>query len=349
MEQPVEKAQTIETAAAPVCAGCNAPLAEPVPRNPICPDCRQRFIRYPIPHWIKGFGAGVLLLMIFCLYQLPANLKTGIHYKRGLMAAGSRNYRTAQKEFQQAVLREPGFLEAQCRLLVAAYYNHDYITLGNVAVQLEGKNVEDAALYHEVSRVMNLANQYFPSDSFMHFTEQLALPEDSIPINAYTQYLAQHPEDTYASLYLTQRLMSVENYAAADSLLNKRLELQPALRMHQVYKVQVKRDLQQFDSAYFYAEKLLAMNEQDVFALSSKARILLQQKKDSEALEVAKQAHELDGHDGHAAATLVLAYHYNHDTHKRDALLKKAESDTTIAEYIGIAKDIISGKASFRN
>jgi hypothetical protein len=117
----------------------------------------------------------------------------------------------------------------------------------------------------------------------------------------------------------------------------------PALAL----KITAKRELLQFDSAHFYAEKLLAVNRQNVYALSTKARILLKQKKDQEAL--AKQGYQLNDQDGHSTATLAMAYHFTNDTKGRDALLKKAESDTTIAEYITVAKDIISGKESFRN
>lgn len=347
----VDELTAAETAAPaePLCAGCQAPLAQPLPRTPVCPSCREQFIRYPIPFWIKAFGAGVLLVVCFCLYTFPKNLQTGIHFKRGVAAAEARNYRTAQKEFGEALQREPGFLEAQCRLLVAAFHNDDFTTVAGLSAQLEGKNIEDGELFSEVSGAVNTMNSYFPTDSFTAFAAGFAQPEDSIPAEAYRGYLARYPGDAYATLRLAGIYLDHDDYAAADQLINPLLESHPDLHPAVAVKISAKRDLLQFDSAYYYADRLLAANHEYVYALSSKARVLLKEKKGRQALDLAKQGHSMDAADGHATATLALAYHFNRDTKSRDALLAKASGDTANAYYINIAKDIISGKEPFRD
>jgi hypothetical protein len=347
----VEEVQELETAApsTPVCAGCTAPLAMPAPRTPLCPDCRDQFIRFPIPFWIRVFGGGVLLVVLFCLYRLPENLKTGIHFKRGKAAAESHNYVSAQKEFELAVGREPGFLEAQCRLLLAAYHNDDYTTVYGVSNTLQGKSIEDNELLNEMTGVVTTMNRYFPTDSFRVFTERWALPEDSIPVNAYTQYMAQNPDDDYATLRLGSILLDKEAYGTVDSLMDGLLQKHPGFHPALTMKVSAKRNRLQFDSAHYFADQLLAENHENVYALSAKARTLLKEKKDREALALAKRGYALNEREGHTIATLALAYHFNNDAKSRDALLKKAESDTAAAEYITMAKDIISGKESFRD
>jgi hypothetical protein len=99
--------------AGPVCAGCEGPLYEQKGRTPICNECRERFIRYPIPGWIKIFGGAILLLMVFGLTRLPANLSAAIHQKRGERAMAEHRYATAQRA--NLYRREPA--PAHCRLL----------------------------------------------------------------------------------------------------------------------------------------------------------------------------------------------------------------------------------------
>lgn len=347
----VDELPAVDTAApaGAVCAGCQAPLTEPLPRTPLCPSCREGFIRYPIPLWIKAFGGGVLLLVVFCLGQFPKNLQTGIHYKRGVAAAESRNYGTAQKEFEAAVLREPGFVEAQCRLLLAAYQNDDYETAYAVAGRLQDKAIDDDGLLNEMTGAMLTMQRYFPTDSFQAFAARWGVPEDSIPVEAYTLHLAQHPGDDYAALRLGSILLDREAYGRVDTLMNGLLEQHPGFHPALNMKIAAKRNLEQFDSAHYYADQLLAENRQNIYALSSKARTLLKEARDREALAMAKECYALNDRDGHTIATLALAYHFNRDPKSRDALLQKAEGDTATASFITIAKDIISGKEPFRN
>lgn len=347
----VEEALPLETAApaTTLCAGCETPLGEPAPRTPFCPDCREKFIRFPIPLWIKAFGVGILVLLAFCLYRFPEHLQTGVHFKRGKAAAESHNYHTAQQEFGLTVERAPGFLEAQCRLLLAAFHNDDFTTAATMATRLEGKNIEDNDLYNEITGALNTMSRYIPSDSFNLFTEHMGLPADSIPAEAYTSYIQQHPGDDYAVLRLASAHLNADNNTAADSMTNTLLEKDPAFRPALAIKITAKRELLQFDSAHYFVAKLLAENHEDQYAINLKARILLKQKKDKEALALAKQGYSLNESDGYSAVTLAMAYHFNGDAKHREALLQKAESDSSNARYVTLARDYISGRKVFRN
>src|SRR5215212_8022139 len=119
MENNEEALMPVQEEEQLVCASCKTALSHQYYKVPLCTDCRNNFIKYPIPVWIKAFGIGVLLLMVFSLSQLSKNLTTGIHLQRGKEAAKQHNYLTAQHEFEQVVKKEPEYAEGQGHLLLA--------------------------------------------------------------------------------------------------------------------------------------------------------------------------------------------------------------------------------------
>jgi hypothetical protein len=99
--------QQEEPVSSDTCANCGSTLNFTPAKTPLCENCRSLFIRYPIPNWIKGFGVLIIAILLFSIFSLSKNLQTGIHYNRGLIAAKSKNYFTAEKEFGEVVSREP--------------------------------------------------------------------------------------------------------------------------------------------------------------------------------------------------------------------------------------------------
>lgn len=350
MEDSLElQSQGTEATTKPSCARCDCALINHHFKSNVCSDCRLYFIKYPIPPKIKAFGVGVLLLLLYALSSLPDNIKTGIHLKRGKVAAEKKAYATAQKEFAEVVKREPKFIEAQCRLLIAAYRNDDFTTVVNTYPAIDGKEIDDDNLYNEVEHTLLAVQRALPTDSFGVFIEEQKTTIDSIPTKALFSYLGYHQHDDFAKIRLTYNLVNEGDYTTADSLLNNLLsgdaDFIPALQL----KVPVKRELQQFDSSYHFINRLLSLNSQNIYALSCKVRTMLKEKKDLEALHLAKQYAKMYPSDGHLLSSLALAYHFNGDTKNRDLVLRNAAKDTSIASSLAYVNDVISGKEIFRN
>jgi hypothetical protein len=76
---------------------------------------------------------------------------------------------------------------------------------------------------------------------------------------------------------------------------------------------------------------------------------MLKEKKDAEALKLAKETSALDEKDTYAQATLAMAYHYNNNPASRDVVLQKMAKDSSAASMLTYVKDVISGKEFFRN
>lgn len=69
-----------------VCMNCGNPEIIKDALNPLCEECRAKFIKFPIPLWVKVFGGAIAALVIFSLFTLPANLSTGITFEKGIKA-----------------------------------------------------------------------------------------------------------------------------------------------------------------------------------------------------------------------------------------------------------------------
>lgn len=330
------------------CASCGLP-ADHTKSTPLCNACRKQFIAYPIPIWIKVFGGILLCILLFSLFTLPKNIQTGMHYKRGLKAMGERNYYTAETELTKVVEQEPDYLDARCQLLVASFYNRDFDAFFKTSAALDKKPIEDDALLSEMQALANKAVAYYPKDSFATIMQQYNMETDSIPETVYRTYIAAFPEDQFASFRLAGVLSDQNRYTEADSILSQLLRIEPEHHGALVLKASMKREQRQIDSSYYYINSLLAMNRQDIIALSSKVRTLLKEKKDSEALKLALQNNAMNGSDSYSLASLAMAYHFTNNTKARDEVVQKIANDSNAVGPLTYVKDIISGKEKFRN
>jgi tetratricopeptide (TPR) repeat protein len=330
------------------CASCGLP-ADHTTSTPLCTACRKQFIAYPIPLWIKAFGGVLLCILLFSLFTLPKNLQTGMHYKRGLKAMDEKNYQTAENELQKVLEQEPDYLDARCQLLIASYYNRDFSVFFKTSESLDKKQIEDDALFSHMQSLVNKAVSYYPKDSFTTIMQQYNMDADSIPESIYRTYIAAFPEDHFAAFRLAGILSDQDRYKEADSVVNQLLHMEPDHYGALILKASMKREQLQIDSSYYYINRLLAGNHQDVTALSSKVRTLLKEKKDDEALKLALQTTALNGSDAYSLASLAMAYHFTNKTKDRDDILHKIAKDSSAAGALTYVKDIINGKEKFRN
>jgi hypothetical protein len=329
------------------CLNCQQSLLFQTHKNQLCKSCREMFIKYPIPNWIKIFGIAILALVIYCLLSFPKNLQTGLQYKRGVEAFNKMNHVTAQNKFAEVLKKQPGFQKAQCYFILAAFYNLDLPSIVSTLQRLEGKKIEDEALYIDVSEIISKLDNYVPSDSFNVLLEKYGVI-DSIPENEIKDFLSNHG-DAYASTTFAGFLYDLKNFSYADSLLDLAFSYDAIYLPALMLKVPLKRDMSQIDSSHYYINKLLSINNESIYAFSSKVRTLLKEKKDADALKLAKECYSKNSSDHHVLASLALAYHYNNDFPNRDKLLSNAKKDSVMNSSFSFVNDIISGKEKFRN
>jgi hypothetical protein len=318
-------------------------------KTPLCDECRGKFINYPIPKWIKAFGIGIVAVLIFSLFSLSKNLQTGIHYRRGVDAATQKNYLTAEKEFQKVIKKEPDYKEGQTHLLIAAFYNGDMEAVRDAFLKIENETFAKDDLYAQVNAVLAKVGNYIPRDSFLTVLQKYGMNADSVPDKEFLDYLKKDSTDIYAACTYAGRLQDKKQLKQCDSILSVALAADPQYKLALQLKVPVKRELNQIDSAYYYVDQLLNINHQDLYALASEVRVLLKEKKDDEALALAKKCVAMDDKNAYSLCSLALAYHFKNDIADRNAIITNLEKDSSALNSLSYIKDVISGKEIFRN
>jgi thioredoxin-like negative regulator of GroEL len=327
----------------PVCRNCDSPNVLHGHPMLLCGDCRTKLINYPIPLWVKLFGAGIGVVLLISMIWLPKNLSAAISLTRAEKAEKRHDYVTGQRELEKAQKIVPNSTDVLEHLMIASYYNNDFATLYDASARLQNKTIEDSAIYEQLTTILNETKQYTPSDTFATAFKQYK--DLVVPDTALSRYVKKNPFDIYAVYTLASSYDDKQQYRSADSLLSRLLvidaEFFPALNL----KTRVKREIDQPDSSIFYCDKILALNHQSVYGMSSKARTFLKTGKKQEGLNLAKQCYQLDDKTPYNLATLAIAYHLNNDFKARDAVLTNAKKDTANAYYMNYANDIISNKA----
>jgi len=87
-ELSVEK--LVELQSSNLCINCGKCEADEKYPNKLCTDCRDSFIKFPIPLWIKIFAAAVGAVVLISMVTLPKSLSTSIHHKRGMNAEAEK-------------------------------------------------------------------------------------------------------------------------------------------------------------------------------------------------------------------------------------------------------------------
>lgn len=350
MEEPLNP----EVVSSRDCAGCGQPAMDGDHPTPLCADCRKHFTRFPIPLWIKAFAGGIGVLVLFSLFTFPKDLSVGISLEKGVRAEKEKKYVTAQRAMESVLEKVPGNVEAKGHLLIDAFYNEDLTTFGETYERLRFVNIEDHELLGTINYVMDKAAPYFSdsTDSFSVFKK--AYPAlTAIPDTGWRGYMKRNPHDLAALLAYAGQLYDQKDYVHCDSCLQYALkqdkEFFPALNL----MCSVKRKEHNLDSALFYNDRILDINKESPDGMASKARTLLMEKKDREALDLAMKSCELGKNDVYTQATLIMAYHYNNRLQDRDDLIKKvrviAAKDSGDNVNLKYVLDVIDNKEKFRD
>ena len=118
------------------CVNCgNSNIEEGYP-TALCSDCRQAFIKYPIPFGIKIFAAAVGVVLVLSLFTFPKHIAMALHLERGKRFEKNHRYKAAQQEFGEVIKKLPDNAEAAGRMAIAAFYNMDFEQVAKLELRL---------------------------------------------------------------------------------------------------------------------------------------------------------------------------------------------------------------------
>lgn len=264
--------ETVEGPPQPVngCVNCGNPAVLKEYPTKLCSECREKFIRFPVPKWLWAFAGALGLLLVFSLFSLPENIAAGIALEKGKKAEKRHLYVTAQREFKKVIEKEPSYVEAQSHLMKAAFYNLDFGTFGMALKSLEKKDIEDRELFSELDQLVVKSGNYFPKDSLQQLTNRYDSLKTDLPDNVLLAYIIEHDTDVYAKFMYTSRLYDKKNYAVCDSISYKILETDPSFIPTLSLLTSSERETGNYPASVKYCERLLDINSEYSFAIGSK-------------------------------------------------------------------------------
>jgi hypothetical protein len=306
------------------CVSCKAKPALVGYPTALCSDCRRHFIRFPIPLWIRIFGVAVLLIVLFACVFLPRQLSTGIHKARGEKAESEHRYLTAYKEFKLAEKGLPDNTELRAHLVITGIYNENDDDIHKYGRLITDKSLDNEDLNRDLNKASEVLDYYILSEQMKDLNERFP---DGIPDTAFQHALDKHPDDYIVQYYWAMNLDLKEDLPgaakAASTILYKNPMDVPALKLAD--QVAVERKL--YDSALDYCDRMLALNQENLFALSGKARNLLRLGRVKEAEGPAETGYKLDDTSAYTVGTMALLYHCQKQDAKARPLIQQLQKD----------------------
>lgn len=280
-------------------------------------------INRSVPKWAE---AVVLILIAVTLYSftiLPSAVKTVIAYERGNNAQREKRHITAIKEYETVMSRYPDFTPVIARLALSCYYSERIDECRDYLERIAQREVPHE-LKDEINGIVKKLNEiYFESNELSEALMLYGQEEFEKTAEKLTAYLEKNNNDVLAMLHLANIYFDMEYYSEAAALYEKAIDIQPEFITAYLNLSTAYREMGEFDIAAECCEKVLKFNTEHPQAYVSLARVEFARYRDSEGLEYAEKAYEVDGEDLTVAANLCLAYHYNNMIPDRDKLFEK--------------------------
>lgn len=239
--------------------------------NKLCAECRQKYIKFPIPLWVKGFGIGVLVLVIISFV-----LNNRIYQIHRLMNKGDKlvsdqKYYSASSYFQKAIKRDSNNVKAHAMNMLCNYYNGKDQDMIADYMWLIDRNLKDDDVPKETLIIPNIIMETYPYDSLGFELVRIDSMHE-VKLMSLEKYFATHPANN-VKYYLANEYFDADLFTKCDTLLNELLEDNPSNISYQSLKVALLRRQGKFEEANKICDHLLKDNKESYVAYVMKAKI----------------------------------------------------------------------------
>jgi hypothetical protein len=89
------------------CVACHSPAVVPGFATALCQPCRDKLIKFPIPVWLKGVAAALVVLFLVSAVRVPGELGAAVTLQGAKDAQGRGDYPAAIKAYQSVLASYP--------------------------------------------------------------------------------------------------------------------------------------------------------------------------------------------------------------------------------------------------
>jgi tetratricopeptide (TPR) repeat protein len=333
-----------------LCVNCQQVKYEEAYTFKLCTECRTSLVNFPIPKWIYGTAAVLMIIIIIGIARTPGNFMAAMSLSRGEKALEEHRYKTAERELKQTLDLVPNSLLAEVNLMIVYAYTLDQQKFIPIFQKIGEKDIEDKELYGRVTDALNYYGSIYSIDT--SFYTRLQQAGNSVPLIESTldSNMKNFPND-YASIFLAaDKLYDLGEYGKSGKLLvdilKERENYRPALQL----LIAIKRNEKKCDSAMTCCDRLLALNVEDESTIAQKAKIELKRKNDKQAVEYVKMAMDIDSNSVYSLEAKAMVQYFSDDRTGSNLTLNKiialeSAENHVVSERVS---KIITGKEIYR-
>lgn len=304
-----------------ICAECGSYQIEEGYAKPLCRKCREKYVKYPVPIWIKIISLIIIGIVIFSLFKFPISLNAAVAYERGVKAESEKKYVTAEREYKKVVETFPNSTKAVAKLYVAYVKNDNLEKASKVFTKIEGEKLDDKELLNQVNDVNSeLSSMYSSTPELRKILESNGNKSNTDTLNKLQEYSKKNPSDSMAYLYTGSILFDMGKYNEAKEVYLKAAKINPKTYSINLNLAAAYRQLGEYNQAIGECRKVLDNNIESAQAYSALSKIELKRHNYKEALLLAKKAYEFDKTNLYSINNIAIVYHYNKMDKERDEM-----------------------------
>lgn len=309
----------------------------------LCRDCRETFIRYPVPKWLYIVIAVVAVTLCFAAYKVPAVINDFKIYKAAEISYNQKNYTSASNGYMSLGEKYKSALRINERLFLSLMKSQRFDDASTILNSRLAEKDGSEETYDEIYAYTDMLNKFYAAD------EKIALIIQDETINSDTAKiyinLEKLVDDKECStslvlFYLAQLNIGQNKVEKAIAQLKEACTLEPQLTFITSYLGNAQRRIRQYDEAINSYNTALSLNFDDESAFRGLGVICLLKGENAKGLEYIKNAYNLNKYGDFVANTYVVALYANGKTTESKALyeeIKKMENyqiDPDIESYI---------------
>lgn len=351
--EPQEASSEADEADSPYCLNCHINLKDTTenPNSVLCGECREHYIRYPLPRWllavliiiIFAMAAGVLKMpVVLCNFKLYQQAEAAYDQKRFNTAAAS--YALLQEQYPKGqTIHEKMFLA-----LVKAQRMEEAALVFNT--YLDGKNGQEDTV-DEINSYLELLNGYYLTlDKIQAATGGEIISEDLPSSYAKLESLLNDAECLRPVILYCLAQINFQQGKTGEAVNQIKEAYAAESRLTFIYSLlgNMQRRLKNYDAARAVYQELLQKNQDDVEAYRGMGVISLLQGDLTAGLTSIEHAYTIDPHGLYVADAQVVALYANGRRDEAQALYDQIKTSEGY-EVDPVLESYLAGKATLEN
>ncbi|MHB1452774.1 MAG: tetratricopeptide repeat protein [Saccharofermentanales bacterium] len=309
------------------------------PDSVLCSACREQYIRYPIPRWIRIAMAAVAVIVVFAMISTPVAIRDYKIYHQSTESYNNKDYNTAVNGYLAINSNRAGSMKINERLFLsyakAQRFYDAYVLLDE---RMAGKDASDET-YDEINSYIELIDSYY-------YTVEKAnssFDENDIPGSMKALEALKGDEEISGAVllfYMSQLNIYNGTLDLAVAQQKEACRAEPRFTFLNAYLGNLQRRVGEYGQAAETYRAALMVNGDDETALVGLGVLELLQGDNDEALKYIKEAYDLNKNGDYVAGAYAVALHTSGRTGEAQIVYNEYKNseyymeDDVIADYL---------------